>query len=69
MTILFSNAYSNNYRGIVTFQVTIMFELRFVRFLATILNSVGLFLLFEVDLNFIFLDSDFVVGLMLYHCL
>ena len=53
----------------MTFQVTIMFELRFVRFLATIFNIVGLFLLWESDWNFRFLNSDFFVGLMLYHCL
>ena len=46
-----------------------MFGLRFVRFLATILNIVGLFLLWEIDWHFRFLDSDFFVGLMLYHCL
>ena len=53
----------------MTFQVTIMFGLRFVRFLATILNIAGLFSLWEIDWNFRFLDSDFFVGLMLYHCL
>ena len=46
-----------------------MFRLRFVRFMATILNIVGLFLLWEFDWNFRFLDSDFFVGLMLYYCL
>ena len=40
-----------------------------MRFLATILNFVGLFLLWEIDWNFRFLDSDFFVGLMLYRCL
>ena len=53
----------------MTFQATIMFGLRFVRFLATILNIVGLFLLWQIDWNLKFLDSDFFVGLMLYHCL
>ena len=53
----------------MTFQVTIMFGLRFVRFLATILNIVELFLLWQIAWNFWFLDSDFFVGLMLYHCL
>ena len=38
-------------------------------FLTTILNIVGLLLLWEIDWNFRFLDSDFFVGLMLYHCL
>ena len=46
-----------------------MFGLRFVRFLATIWNIVGLFLLWEIVWNFKFLDSDFFVDLMLYHCL
>ena len=34
----------NDKRGIVTFQVTIMFGLRFVRFLVTILHIVGFFM-------------------------
>ena len=46
-----------------------MFVLRFVRFFATILNIVWLFLLWENDWNFRFLDYDFFVGLLLYHCL
>ena len=53
----------------MTFQVTIMFGLRFVRFLVTIWNIVGLFLLWQIDWNFRFLDSDLFFGLMLYHCL
>ena len=53
----------------MTFQVTILFRLRFVRFLATILNIFGLFLLWDIDWNFRFLDSDLFLGLMLYHCL
>ena len=52
----------------MTFQVT-MFDLRFMRFLATILNIVELFLLGEIDWNFRFLHSDFYAGLILYHCL
>ena len=51
------------------FQVTIMFGLRFVRFLATILNIVELFLLWDIDRNFRFLDSDYFLALMLYHSL
>ena len=42
---VWTTRFKHNKRGIVTFQVTIMFGLRFVRFLAIILNIVGLFLL------------------------
>ena len=45
----------------MTFQVTIMFGLGFKRFLAAIVNFVGLFLLRPIDLNFInvFFDNHF----------
>ena len=36
----------------MTFQVTILFGLSFVNFLATILNSVGLFLLYQINWSF-----------------
>ena len=37
----------------MTFQVTIMFGLHFVHFLATFLNIVGLLVLREIDWNFV----------------
>ena len=43
-----------NYKGIVTFQVTIRFGLGFMRFLSAILNFVGLFSLYQIDCNFVY---------------
>ena len=45
----------------MTFQVTIMFRLGFMSFVAAILNFVGLFLLRQIDCNFVhgFFGSHF----------
>ena len=52
------------------FQVTIMFGQRFVRFFGHHFKYCWvIFIMRYWDWNFRFLDSDFFLGLMLYHCL